>query len=87
MTTLDLKQAFPQRRTALGWASLTDAERMLAELVGTGLTNKEAAAHLFISRHTVDAHLRHIFRKLDISSRVQLARIVATSTVAAVAHN
>jgi DNA-binding CsgD family transcriptional regulator len=59
------------------WARLTDAERSVAELVACGFTNREAAAKLFISPHTVDYHLRHIFRKLDIDSRIQLARIVA----------
>jgi DNA-binding CsgD family transcriptional regulator/transcriptional regulator of acetoin/glycerol metabolism len=59
-----------------GWTSLTAPERCLAELVADGLTNKEAAARLFLSRHTVDSHLRHIFRKLEINSRVALARLV-----------
>jgi DNA-binding CsgD family transcriptional regulator len=68
----------PRRRTErYGWESLTPAERSLAELVGLGLTNKAAAARLFVSRHTIDAHLRRIFRKLDINSRVELARLVA----------
>jgi DNA-binding CsgD family transcriptional regulator len=58
-----------------GWGRLTDAERSVAELVSLGYTNREAGARLFISPHTVDYHLRHIFRKLDIDSRVQLARI------------
>jgi DNA-binding CsgD family transcriptional regulator len=61
-----------------GWESLTDAERALADLIGAGLTNKEAAARLFLSRHTIDTHLRHIFRKLGINSRVDLARLVAS---------
>ena len=60
-----------------GWARLTDAERGVAELVASGYTNREAAATLFLSPHTVDYHLRHIFRKLDIDSRTQLARIAA----------
>jgi DNA-binding CsgD family transcriptional regulator len=47
----------------------------VAEAVGQGLTNAEAAQHLFVSRHTVDCHLRNIFLKLDISSRVQLAAL------------
>jgi DNA-binding CsgD family transcriptional regulator len=65
-------------RPAFGWASLTDSERSLAELVATGLTNREVAARLYLSRHTIDSHLRHIFRKLDINSRVELARVVTT---------
>ena len=59
-----------------GWARLTDAEQSVAELVAAGYTNREAATTLFLSPHTVDYHLRHIFRKLDIDSRIQLARIV-----------
>jgi DNA-binding CsgD family transcriptional regulator/transcriptional regulator of acetoin/glycerol metabolism len=59
-----------------GWARLTDAERGVAELVASGHTNREAATSLFLSPHTVDYHLRQIFRKLDIDSRIQLARIV-----------
>ncbi|TIC79523.1 hypothetical protein E8D34_20330 [Nocardioides sp. GY 10113] len=57
------------------WSRLTDAERSVAEAVAAGLTNRETAARLFLSPHTVDYHLRHIFRKLDIDSRTQLARI------------
>jgi DNA-binding CsgD family transcriptional regulator len=64
-------------RPSFGWESLTAAERTLASIVGQGLTNKQAAARLFVSRHTVDSHLRHIFRKLDINSRVELAALVA----------
>jgi DNA-binding CsgD family transcriptional regulator len=60
-------------RTA--WSRLTDSEPSVAELVAAGLTNRETGAKLFISPHTVDYHLRHIFRKLDIDSRIQLARI------------
>ena len=64
-------------RPTLGWDALTESEEGLAELVADGLTNKEVAAKLFMSRHTVDSHLRSIYRKLDISSRVDLARVVA----------
>ncbi|HYY77683.1 MAG TPA: LuxR C-terminal-related transcriptional regulator [Actinomycetes bacterium] len=63
-------------RPATGWESLTDSERRVAELVAEGATNREVAATLVISTHTVDSHLRHVFAKLGISSRVQLAAIV-----------
>src|SRR5258705_107273 len=64
-------------RARFGWTSLTDTEHVIATLIGDGLTNREAAKRLFVSRFTVDAHLRRIFQKLDINSRVELARIVA----------
>jgi DNA-binding CsgD family transcriptional regulator len=64
-------------RRPFGWNSLTETEKTVADLVASGLTNRQAAAQLFLSRHTVDAHLRHIYRKLDIRSRTELARLVA----------
>jgi non-specific serine/threonine protein kinase len=54
-------------------AGLTAREREVADLVATGLSNREIASQLFISKRTVDAHVEHIFAKLGISSRVQLA--------------
>jgi DNA-binding CsgD family transcriptional regulator len=68
--------SFSESKT-FGWASLTESERSVADLVAEGLTNREAASRLFLSRHTVDAHLRHIYRKLGIRSRTELARVVA----------
>jgi DNA-binding CsgD family transcriptional regulator len=70
-----LKQRGPSVRPIEGWASLTDAELRVAVLVPDGYTNREIAARLYLSPHTVDFHLRHIFRKLDITSRVELTRI------------
>ncbi len=64
-------------RPAFGWASLTDTERRIADLVAQGLSNREVGGRLFLSAHTVAFHLRRIFWKLGIGSRVQLARIVA----------
>jgi DNA-binding CsgD family transcriptional regulator len=59
-----------------GWSDLTDSERTVAELVGSGLSNRDAGRRLFISRHTVDYHLRRVYRKLGITSRVELARVL-----------
>jgi predicted ATPase/DNA-binding CsgD family transcriptional regulator len=53
-------------------ATLTRREREIADLVASGLSNREIATRLFISKRTVDAHVDHIFSKLKISSRVQL---------------
>jgi DNA-binding CsgD family transcriptional regulator len=58
------------------WSRLTESERGVAECVASGLTNREAGATLFISPHTVDYHLRQIFRKLELDSRLELARVV-----------
>ncbi len=55
--------------------SLTRAERQIAELVAGGLSNNEIATALFISRRTVETHLTHIFRKLDLRTRTQLATL------------
>ena len=52
--------------------ALTRREREIAILVASGLSNREIAARLFISKRTVDAHVEHIFAKLEISSRVKL---------------
>lgn len=51
---------------------LIEAERRIALLVSVGLTNKQIAQRLTLSRHTVDAHLKHTFTKLAIHSRVEL---------------
>ncbi|MCU1355112.1 MAG: ATPase-like protein [Acidimicrobiales bacterium] len=61
-------------RPVTGWESLTETEVRVAEVVSEGLTNATAAERLFLSRHTVDFHLRQIFRKLAIHSRVELVR-------------
>jgi DNA-binding CsgD family transcriptional regulator len=62
------------KRPETGWESLTQTERSVAGLVATGLTNQQVADQMFISTHTVAFHLRQVFRKLSIRSRVELAR-------------
>ncbi len=57
-------------------AGLTRAERRVAEVVGSGATNKESAATLYVSVKTVDAHLQSIYRKLGIRSRAELAVLI-----------
>jgi DNA-binding CsgD family transcriptional regulator len=64
-------------RPDFGWDSLTDTERRVADLVAEGLSNRQVANRVFLSTHTVAFHLRHIFWKLGISSRVHLARLAA----------
>jgi DNA-binding CsgD family transcriptional regulator len=58
-----------------GWTALTTSELAVARLVADGLTNREVADRLFLSPHTVSSHLRHVFAKLGINSRVELARL------------
>jgi DNA-binding CsgD family transcriptional regulator len=62
-------------REETGWAAMTDSELAVARLVAEGLTNREVAAQLFVSPHTVSSHLRRVFAKLEINSRVELTRL------------
>ncbi|NYE37744.1 DNA-binding CsgD family transcriptional regulator/tetratricopeptide (TPR) repeat protein [Nocardioides cavernae] len=59
--------------------ALTAAERQVAERVAHGLTSRQIAEELFVSPRTVDAHLTHIYRKLDINTRARLAALVVDS--------
>jgi predicted ATPase/DNA-binding CsgD family transcriptional regulator len=59
------------------WQLLTPREREVAALVAKGLTNREIAACLVVSKRTVDAHLEHILAKLGYSSRVQVAALAS----------
>lgn len=61
-------------RPAFGWDSLTKTERKVAEQVASGLTNRQVANQMFVSPHTVGFHLRQIYRKLEIRSRIDLVR-------------
>jgi DNA-binding NarL/FixJ family response regulator len=59
--------------------NLTETERRVASLAAEGHSNKEIAAALFVSVHTVEAHLSRIYRKLEIRSRAELGRRIAAS--------
>ena len=67
-------------RPASGWESLTRTEQAVSRLVAEGLTNGAVARRLYISPHTVNTHLRHVFTKLDVPNRVALAAVVHRST-------
>jgi predicted ATPase/class 3 adenylate cyclase/DNA-binding CsgD family transcriptional regulator len=63
-----------RKRPSSGWASLTPTELDVVRLVGEGLGNKDVAARLFVSHRTVQTHLTHVYTKLGLTSRVQLAQ-------------
>jgi DNA-binding CsgD family transcriptional regulator len=69
--------ARPRRVALRGVASLTPSERRVAEMAAEGPTNQEIAQALFVTQRTVEVHLTSIYRKLDISSRSQLASALA----------
>lgn len=62
-----------RKRPSSGWASLTTTELRVVELVAEGLTNPQIAEKMFIARGTVKVHLGHIFTKLGVVSRSELA--------------
>jgi DNA-binding CsgD family transcriptional regulator/tetratricopeptide (TPR) repeat protein len=71
------------RRVRSGWDSLTPTEIKVAALVEGGLSNPEIAAKLFLSRRTVATHVSHILKKLDVNSRIDIAREAALRNIAA----
>ena len=71
VTDADELPGTPGRQRPAGL--LTGREQQIATLVGEGMSNRDIAQHLGISKRTVDAHLEHTFGKLGITSRVQLA--------------
>ena len=66
-----------RKRPTIGWASLTPTERDVVRLVSEGLSNKDIGARLFVSPRTVQTHLTHIYTKLGLTSRMQLAHEAA----------
>ncbi|HUZ23771.1 MAG TPA: AAA family ATPase [Streptosporangiaceae bacterium] len=69
------------RRARSGWDSLTPTETKIAAMVAGGLSNPEIAARLFLSRRTVATHVSHILKKLDVHSRIDIAREAALRNI------
>ncbi|WBB62418.1 LuxR C-terminal-related transcriptional regulator [Streptomyces sp. WMMC500] len=69
------------------WAVLSDMERRIAYLVSVGMTNRQIARRVHLSAHTVNYHLRKIYKKLGIGTRVELAREAATYSGAAAIYS
>jgi DNA-binding CsgD family transcriptional regulator/tetratricopeptide (TPR) repeat protein len=63
----------PRRASVTGVDSLTATERRVADLAAGGLGNRQIAQHLFVTLPTIETHMRHVFQKLRITSRAQLA--------------
>lgn len=62
-----------RRRPSAGWESLTEAELDVVRLVTAGMTNQQIAARLYLSPRTIQTHVSHIMRKLDLSRRSEIA--------------
>jgi DNA-binding CsgD family transcriptional regulator len=66
-----------RKRPTSGWGSLTPTERDVVRRLSEGLGNKDIAVRLFVSPRTVQTHLTHVYAKLGLTSRVQLAQEAA----------
>jgi DNA-binding CsgD family transcriptional regulator len=69
-----------RKRPSGGWESLTPTELQVVQFAAEGLTNPEIGEQIFIARGTVKMHLSHIYPKLDIRNRSELASLVARRT-------
>ena len=65
-------------RPSSGWASLTPTEEQVVALAVDGLSNPEIGERLFMSRGTVKTHLAHVYAKLGVSNRTELASLKRT---------
>jgi DNA-binding NarL/FixJ family response regulator len=70
-----------RRRPTTGWEALTAAEQRIAQLVAEGKSNPDIATELFLSRRTVYTHVSNILRKLDLHSRIEIARDAVTCPI------
>jgi DNA-binding NarL/FixJ family response regulator len=69
--------AKPRRKMLTGVESLTPSELRVARMAASGMENKEIAQALFVTVKTIETHLGHVYSKLDISSRRELAAALA----------
>ena len=67
------------RTRRVGWPSLTEGEWRVVALAAQGHTNAEIADRLYLSRYTVETHLKHVFAKLGLRSRAELAAVAASA--------
>ncbi|MGH8570066.1 MAG: response regulator transcription factor [Gammaproteobacteria bacterium] len=67
------REGTPEQVSQAEWQALTAREREVAARLGSGATNKEIAREIGISEKTVKAHLSHIYTKLKVNRRVQVA--------------
>lgn len=73
-----VRGSFP--RTRVGWPAITQGEWRVVELAAQGHSNAEIARRLFLSRYTVETHLKHVFTKLGLHSRAELAAVAASAS-------
>lgn len=77
-TELAATGARPRKAVVSGVESLTPSELRIAHMAADGMTNREIAQALTVTAKTVETHLRHVFQKLDVDRRTQLAPVFAT---------
>lgn len=77
---LSTEAADTNPKHAACWSTLSDMEQRIAYLVSVGLTNRQIGKQVHLSAHTVNYHLRKIYKKLGINTRVELAHGAATYT-------
>jgi DNA-binding CsgD family transcriptional regulator len=68
--------ARPRKAVLSGVESLTPSELRVARLAADGMTNREVARQLFVTAKTVETHLRHVYQKLDVARRTELAGVL-----------
>ncbi|MGN6168923.1 MAG: LuxR C-terminal-related transcriptional regulator, partial [Solirubrobacteraceae bacterium] len=80
-TELAATGARPRRAILTGVDSLTPSELRVGELAANGLTTRQIAETLFVTPKTIEFHLRHIYRKLEVGSRAELAAVLGDTNV------